>query len=73
MAPRLISWKELGSPTSPCVVHVEGVGNVNIRPHDIAEAATRSRPFFVKLSSDVGHSKSIRNEYLIIGYEPPNE
>lgn len=73
MAPRLISWEELGSPTSPGAVYVKGVGNVNIKPQDIANAETMSRPFFVELSKIAGHLKSSREEYLIIGFEPANE
>lgn len=56
---------ELGSPTSQCVVHVEGVGNVNSKPQDIANAATMPGPIFVKLGPNVAPLGNTWAEHLI--------
>lgn len=44
MALRSVTWQQLGSPTTPCVVYVEGIGNVNVRQeHTDSVAGTDGR------------------------------
>lgn len=66
---RSTTWQKLGSPTSPCVVYVEGVGNVNVRQENIDHVAGTNGRFRLELA-DATHLSSEPDEFIIVGMEP---